>query len=209
MRVAELAHRLDQEEKGQDAEVGASGVRGGGVGAGGKPQGGSEETEREEEDEFPLGGVELARQLVAAERLDEVDEDGVVVRDVPDARGGGEEEHGEVPEETENLDVDAGADGSHVGVPEPAHGGEVGGNARDSAAAASGEDAARKRRGTTSKANSVSRARRGTPHPYLRARSVVKYPLIVRERRGFARRFRCDRDETRAGWREKHVPRFP
>lgn len=127
MRVAELAHRLDQEEDGEDAEVGAGGVEGGGVGAGGEPQARSEETEGEEEDEFPLGGVELARQLVAAERLDEVDEDGVVVGDVPDARGGGEEKHGEVSEEAENLDVDAGADGAHVGVAEPAHGGEVGG----------------------------------------------------------------------------------
>ena len=40
----------------------------------------------------------------------------------------------------------------------------------------------RKYRGTTSNAKSVRSARRGTPQPYLRARSVVKYPpLIARE----------------------------
>mmetsp|Transcript_13225 Transcript_13225/g.32080 ORF Transcript_13225/g.32080 Transcript_13225/m.32080 type:complete len:227 (-) Transcript_13225:160-840(-) len=132
VRVAVLAHRLNDKEHGEDAEE----RRGGGerrrVAAGREPQPRAKGTEGEEQDQFPLWGVKLAGQLIPAEGFHEIDENAVVVCDIPHARRRCHQEHSEIAEESPHLDVDAGADRAQVTVPGPTHRGEVGGEAKQS-----------------------------------------------------------------------------
>ena len=124
MRVSEFADRLNDEEDREDAEVGLEHRVRRLVRARAVPQRGGQ-CERERQHQFPLRGVQLPRELIAAERLEEVDDEGHVLREIPEAEPAGDRHDGQVTPQSEHLHVDARADGARVRVRGPSQRGDV------------------------------------------------------------------------------------